>query len=528
MDATSIEFSATAPFDSIALSRTIIGSVTPTGNGAASGTLYIYVEIPAGSFFTVPEVQVDSATSGHLVVTVPTPQVMGSGTFQSSFRVRACLNSSSCSGNSDIRGSPQTINVRYTVGDVVDSDTVMPRAVPAGAAGTTILRGHGLTNTTSVRFGATPASTVTYVSATELRVAFPALPAGSYPVSLNASATPFTGTLVAVAIPNYPVAWIPYPFTPPIFPQGLVYDAERRAFALSLGANDTLAILRYEYVGGAWVPAGRVDNQFASQIRLSHDGSRLVALKRTLYQPSYLLDLDPVTLATLRTTTVDSNAWSFVLSNDGNFVFGTKFPGSGYLPPIMFGATNRTPITVNRIQLDTPAAIASGDGSKVLVTGQYGNVGMYDSSAQTWTSVQSTPLFGGWNYFDQGSANLNGTRFASQGTVVDQNLQRIGWAGVQTTAEVMSPDGARLYVYDQGDLNHGPQPVGLLRTFSANVTMPGTDSQLVEIGTPIALANNPNGFYTSGDSVQMVVTPDGQTVIICGIVGCALQPTPPP
>ena len=122
---------------------------------------------------------------------------------------------------------------------------------------------------------------------------------------------------------------------------------------------------------------------------------------------------------------------------------------------------------------------------------------------------------------------MTGTRFASSGVVVDQNLQLVGNAAVQTSAEVMSPDGARLYIYDQGDLNHGPQPQGLLRTFSANVTVPGT-STLVEIGTPIPLANNPNGFYLSGDSSQMVITPDGRALIICGIVGCAVQPTPPP
>lgn len=525
-DADELTFSTDAPFNGIALTQRIKATVTSTGQGTATGTLYVLVEVPSDAFFTVPEVQIDSQTEGHAVVQVKSPQEMGAGAFESSFRVRACLNSANCSSG-EIKNSPHTIRVHYEVGDVVDGDTVMPRVVNANAAGSVILRGHGFTSNSTVTFGGTPATSVRFVSSTELRAGYPALPAGSYPVAVNSGATQFNAAVSMVAATNYSYAWIPHLTSGVFFPSALVYDAEHQAFTFAGGANATHYALRYVYSGNSWVQSGRLDDPWVSQLRMSHDGSRIVALHVDQYGTNTMLDLDPATLAIEKTTTVDANAWSFVLSNDGNYVIATKFPGSGYMPPVLLGSTRAALITAKPVQIDAPAAVASGDGSKVVVFGQYGDAGVYDSSMQTFTVIRSTQLRGSWDYARLGSANLDGTRFTSFGVVVDQNLQVIGTTDIDARTAVISPDGTRLYVYDQGGLGQGP-PIGKLHIFDVNTTTSATPyPHLAEIGSPIVLANNPNGTSITDSPMQIALVPDARAVIICGLAGCVVQPTPP-
>lgn len=526
-DTGNIAFQSDAPFNLIATTQRITGRVTgaPTGTGAA--TLYILVEIPPNSFFTVPEVSIDGVDTGHAVVSVRTPQEMGSGVFQGSLRIRACLNSANCS-RGEIRGSPFTVNVSYNIGDVIDADTVTPRVVPSGIAGEVILRGHGFTATSTVSFGATPASSVTFRSGTELRATFPALPAGSYPVAINSGAVAFTGALVSVDTPAYAAAWIPHLHPAPFFPTALVYDAERRAFIYGSSSNGVEEVVRYEYSGGDWTHAGTLDNRYVKQLRFSQDGTRLLGLNVEQYVATRLLDLDPVTLAVTRSTTVDGNVWTFALANDGNYVLARLFPGSGRLPPLLFGSADLTAIEPHAVEIDAPAVVASGDGSKVVVFGPYADAGVYDSSAQTWTMPDSAQMGASWENADSGTANLDGTRFAVGGRAFDANLQVIGDVNGEVSSSVLSPDGSRLYVYDQGDLRNN-LPAGTLRTFDLNAPVtPGfTYPYLAEVGTPVVLANNPNGVYTSSTPMKMTITPDGRTVLICGVAGCAVQPTPP-
>ena len=525
-----LTFSATAPFDVIEISKRVNGTVTPTGNGTASGTLYVVIEVPANSFFTVPEAQIDTSDSGHATVQVASPQQMGPGTFDGSFRIRLCLNSQSCSGNSEIRGSPHTVTVHYTVGDVLDADTVTPNTVLSGAPGSVILRGHGFTASTTVSLGGTAATSVTYVNPTELRLQYPALSSGSYPVTLNSGATTFDGALVAVAATNYGYSWVPHQSSP-WFVSALIYDAEHGAFVYSVHGSGQAQLLRYQFSGGNWVPAGDTDGMYITQLRMSHDGANILALRAEQYVSAKLLDLDPITLAITRETSIDSGTWSFAVSNDGNYIFTKRFPGTGgFIPPDVFGSNDRTAIVVNRINFHSLESIASGDGSRVVIFGDSGSVGTYDTSTFAWTSVNSNGLAGAWNYPHTASANVTGTRFASMGVVVDQNMQPIGQAPVSPQNSILSADGSRLYVYDQGDLSPGV-PTGRLRTYDVNAatSLPANTQYpvLAEIGTPIVLANNPNGVYTTESPAAMALTLDGRAVIICGVAGCVVQPTPP-
>jgi hypothetical protein len=530
-DTGALTFSAAAPFDLTPATQRINGTVRPTGSGTVTGTLYVIVEVPANSFFTVPEAQIDGADSGHAIVQVASPQQLGPGTHEGTFRVRLCLNSQNCSGNSEIRGSPHTVSVRYTIGDVLDADTVTPHVVLTDTPGSVILRARGLTATTTVSFGGVPASSVTYVNSTQLRVQYPALSAGSHPITLNSGGTTFNGALIAVAATGYSYAWLPHQAVPS-FVSALVYDAERGAFVHSADGSGPAQLVRYQFSGGSWVRTGTADGSFITQLRMSHDGSRILALRPEPFTPARLLDLDPTTLATARDTTVGPNVWTFALANDGNYVLAKRFPGSGgHIPPDLFGSNDRTAIAVTRINFHSLEAVESGDGSRVAVFGDSRSVGLYDTATSTWTTVSSPAPAGTWDFPHTGSANFTGTRFASLSVVVDENFQPIGRAAVGFQNSILSANGSRLYVYDQDENNQGT-PVGRLRTYDVNAaTLPPSAGSpyrvLAETIQPIVIANNPNGVFTTSSPARMALALDGRAIIICGIAGCVVQPTPP-
>jgi hypothetical protein len=94
----------------------------------------------------------------------------------------------------------------------------------------------------------------------------------------------------------------------------------------------------------------------------------------------------------------------------------------------------------------------------------------------------------------------------------------------------LNTDGSRLYVYDQDDRTQAV-PIGKLRTYDVNAAPLPAPSCFypcfVEVGTPIVLANNRNGIYTTDWPAAMALTVDGHAIIICGVAGCVIQPTPP-
>lgn len=110
-----------------------------------------------------------------------------------------------------LAGSPVTIPVSYSIGSGVDGDTVTPRVVAAGAAGTVILRGSGFTGATDVSFGSEAATSITVVSDSEIDASYPVLPAGTYPVTINSGSISDTASLVAASSPAFTATSITYP-----------------------------------------------------------------------------------------------------------------------------------------------------------------------------------------------------------------------------------------------------------------------------------------------------------------------------
>jgi hypothetical protein len=406
--------------------------------------------------------------------------------------------------------------VQYNVPSMVDADTVTPGIVEAGKAGAVVLRGSGFTNATTVQFGGVAATSTTYVSATELHANYPALVDGKHAVTLNSGGLPFTGAVTAVSPVVYPADFIPYAIPTPAFPNSIVYDAPRRAIIFN--ARPGNKIIRYAWANGAWQGPTTADNDRQLQMRMSYDNDTLLVMQ--MYEVGtplpQLMELDPVTLALRRATSIDGYARTFALANDGNLIISTRQPGSGSTSPIVFGINRRTSMYVELASFFNAGTLATGDGGKVYVLGS-SNHGEYDASTGRWQTNISSDLGIDNLYYDPPESNLASTRFRSSSAVYDANLRTIAFAPQQFSNGKMNAEGTRLYAY-MDNAN-----IGYLRTF--DLTLPPVNGQFVEVGAPIQLAGSPSGEASMGP--RMALTPDGNTIFIAGVYGVAVQPTPP-
>ncbi|WP_285597436.1 IPT/TIG domain-containing protein [Kineosporia sp. NBRC 101731] len=181
------------------------GTVTMTvnnGYGTSAPVNFAYVDIPA---ITALSPSSGPQAGGTAVV------ITGSG-FTGASAVRFGTDTASFSIISDTQiqttspGGTGSVNVRVVndggisaTGSTTGFDYVPPPAVtgltpgagPIGGGTTVTITGTGFTNAATVRFGSTPATSVTYVSATQLTAVSPA--AGS-PVTASVSVTTVNGT----------------------------------------------------------------------------------------------------------------------------------------------------------------------------------------------------------------------------------------------------------------------------------------------------------------------------------------------
>jgi hypothetical protein len=97
-------------------------TVTASFSGTGSGTLYVLIVPADAALISVGNVAINGTTSGQAAVTPAAPTTAGAGKHSTTIAVTACLNDATCKTN-QIAGSPQTINVTYTVAGVGASIT---------------------------------------------------------------------------------------------------------------------------------------------------------------------------------------------------------------------------------------------------------------------------------------------------------------------------------------------------------------------------------------------------------------------
>jgi IPT/TIG domain len=517
-----VTFQAAGPFAVAPPTQTITGTVTGL---TTSGTLYIKVVANnPNDFFTVSSVTL-LGNSGQVQVIPEAAPLLQAGTFQGSITVTACLNDQTCQ-TGQLAGSPQTIPVEYDIASGVDGDTVTPRVVTANTTGTVILRGAGFTGATSVSFGSMAATSMTVVSDSEIHASYPALPAGTYPVTIDSGSISDTASLVAVSPPAFTQTLIPYP--PSLVgqdPSEIVYDPQRTAvFVLFQSGNQPLTslsstLVRYAYDGSSWGAPTQITMTNLEQVHLSPDGTHLLALVYPDVQHLSMVELDPVTLAQINVatgTSPDDNdpACGFALANDGNaYVTYSSDPGA---VAVAFGTFSGTFTwmydggnPMNDGQGCNP--VASGNGAILQLGGLLTGHEFIASSEMATTS--GVPM----NLGDSG--DLAGDTFLNQPVVATQTGQILGY--LTTDFNVINSTGTRAYGYK-------PDPVGCAPTLSTfDLTATPTviqynpqSPQFPVLGTPLTLptdCSNPAWDL-------LAITPDDATVFVARTDGVVVQP----
>ena len=226
LSASSVSFSVDAPDADAPAPQTITAtfgervahlSVIHTGVGVANVTSTV------------------SGRTAEITIEPEQPSSLGSGIFQGVIAVTGYF-CADAACTSLAAGNTQRISVNYQISPVILS--IGPYIGTANVAGTAIVRGIGFASfaTQGVRFNDTPATEFVLFGDQEIRVSYPALPAGSYEVQIDVPAHEGTlqsqATLVVVEPTAYPAQALAYPAGGPGVRE-ILYDAERRAIVVA-------------------------------------------------------------------------------------------------------------------------------------------------------------------------------------------------------------------------------------------------------------------------------------------------------
>jgi len=383
------------------------------------------------------------------------------------------------------------------------------------------------------------------VGDTEIHATYPSLPAGTYPVHLQAGAAVirFTETLVIVPPPGHPTASLSYPSAPQVL-RGLVYDAERDALIAGLGFSTSSSnqIVRYQFSSGAWqAPATHADLR---DLALSMNGSRLLAVS-----DGALAQVDPVTLALLSTTpkppfSSDPSEYlkGIVVANDGNAVVTTGYKfGSGsttlYLHAVATSTFSAPPVVnfFNVFYYGVAGTPANGATVAIFETGLTPAVPSFQYAAAS--GRLSRTGFQLEHFSPDISENINQPAFDAAGSrmmvasvpdspvgpivygVYDATYARLGSLSSATTlAYAVAPGASRAYTFDVDDAS------GACHVRAFDLLKIATPLSEITSGFPIPLATCP--AQRPAGPVRFLISPAGDTAFIAGNVGIAVVHLP--
>lgn len=556
----SLVFSAAGPTSPTPDLQQITAQIT----GSFSGSPNIHVETAGAAIYGTLGLSIQGSTSTLQVRATP-PAALGSGTYTGTVTVHACIDNPPC-GSGEMPGSPQTVNVTYTIGQPTIADAVMPHVISAAAPGQVVIRGHGFSNVSNVSFGAMPATSFTIVTDSEIHASYPALTAGAYPVSLSGGPT-FSGTVVAVAPIAFASQLIPFPEQNGGL-RKLVYDAERQALYVGVDfpTSTNNKLWRFRYVQGAWTAPDIITVPNLRDLTLNQDGTRLLVLTsdsvlefdssnpttgplETNAAPAEMLSQSiPLTDESFLSDTKFSVALtSIALANDGTAIVTVSYSDllqehgaylyfysttTGTFTPIQpfesFGTSTATTSTSggSTNQDSLPLAAASADGSRVFIVASSSKQPILQFNASTSTpSRLSTSALQYWGRppaIDSAADRIiiyPNPGFLAPTNVYDANFGVLGQLTLDSipASLVMNPKGTRAY-----GLFDTPYPNNVtLETFDLTAAATGGNYPPSGSNTLIASPSADFNFNVLG-----TITPDGGTLFFASDNEILVVPAP--
>lgn len=505
LSSTALSFSANAPDAATPASQVVTATFS---EGIANLTA-----LHTGPAIERVDVAVNG-TSAQITVVPAATSALGAGLFNGTVAVTAYF----CGDPACTRleaGATQTINTSYQISPVIDQ--VAPKVAIAGTPSTVLIRGNGFTGFAirSVNFGTTAATSLpAEPNPTEIQAVHPALPAGSYPISIDVPSHtgPITSTATLVVVDPIvhtaqALAW-PSAVTTVY---ALEYDALRSGVVAATDAGGG-QIVRHTYTSGAWQAPATVALPNLRDIAFSTDAAQLLAISTTA--------LTPVNAATLAL---------------GTAIEAPSLVANSYLKTIAVLNTNIALITTGIAESTaTPiysyvvrtGQLAQGTGTLNNATARGSANGASIGFVQGDPSLTTPPPFFVANALTGAvnqnaiSINQNGiapafdrdaTRFILNGNRVFNSAGTfLGTLPDTTAAVVLRPDGTRVYAFDTA-------ANGIL-VYDISETKNG--EAYTALGAATALIAAP------GSSIKMTISPDANTLFIAGSNQLVVQPVP--
>lgn len=442
-------------------------------------------------------------------------------------------------------------------------DQVAPYIAIAGSSGTVALRGlylNQLPDTDSIDLlpqsgGAEVAPTsISRLSATEMRITHPALAAGGYQVRMkNASGAVISGSRARLYVhepPGFAGATLQYPGGSTINqPRQILFDAERNALWLIVDhPPDGLAatqLLRYTFANGAWSGPAIIRTAPASGMALASNGQTLYLSSRAESASSTIDDLlliDPATFQvrkTLHPPLSNTNFVTFAHANNGDLftVETSRDVSNRYVAYRLDFRTESLTVepgtTFGQMQPDfrSRQVAGSADGSRVLfgngingIGGSDGRLHEFNASTGMATQLALVIDINGAQFDRFGDRALLDASNADQ-PLYDRNWQLLGTlprkrfgaatpTATTTYQAVLAPGGTEAYTYTWG---------GTVLRFDLAASAAG--AEYVPDVTPLALDSSPE-VVVGESSVVMAMSPDSRTLFIAGGAGIVVVPVP--
>jgi IPT/TIG domain len=504
LSTSSLAFTAASPLVATPAAQIITVSL---GEGATNVTA-----LQSGSAIASVAVSVEGR-SARVTVTPVTPALLGAGHFTGSVAISAYYCADTACSRLEA-GPARTASVAYRISPIVTD--VAPSAAMAATTASVVIRGGGFTAfpPQTVNFGATPATSITIVSDTEIRATYPALAAGTYPITLSATTHPepisSEAQLVVVDPLAFPAQVLAWPVAPTRV-HSIEYDTRRRAvFAATDAAGGQL--VRFAHTDGAWQTAS-VGIAALRDAALTTDGQQLLTIS-------------------------DGSA---TVVNPDNLAAGAAIPApslptGSYLSTLAFLNTNQALITtaVGTYTASPLYSFVTRTGSLTQQTSQFFNGAIQGAKNQTLlalTQVDPTAATTSYVYLASAATNAltassitlnqnsvpaaldrDASRIALNGsTVYDGGAVLLGTLPTTTAAVALSPDGKIAYTYDTS--------ASALLKFDISTAV-DAGGAFTAVGAPVPL------FASPGSGLAMLVSDDGSTLFIAGAGQLVIQPVP--
>jgi hypothetical protein len=390
----------------------------------------------------------------------------------------------------------------------------------ANQPGWLYVRGAGFTavpGSLTVSIGSTDVAGATPDSDTQVRVSYPALAAGTYPVSIkNQLGLVVTkAQLVVLTPPSLAYQAIGVSTTR----QRLVYDAERTTL---YGVNASgQAIEVYQLANGAWSAAAPFVLANLTDIALTPNGRSLIVLTQQEVN-EMALPIGAGSVSQPRAPNPTSFCGQYLASlamlNDGRAAVNSLLSGcSGFTPIYLYDVTS-----YSFVQGPYPSATAydgllggAADGSKIFFGTKNVSpaqaIGVISALNDSFSSNNSVS-------YNLIAVTVSGdaSRVILNSDVYDGSLNLLAHMPASASKVLLSRDSTRAYAYNETANGAELDIYDLTGALGIGAIYP--------LLKTVTLADLPNAETQNFAAIQMAETPDGKVVFVSGDKKIIVQP----